>query len=92
MKLFRSKPDKEKEPAKPTARPVAWKNTYFWIATLLVIVGLIGLAKGEGTIRDPGQRPEAHLGLWYLAAAALMAFNGALSHRLTLQHYEEEKD
>ncbi len=90
--MFPFKSKSEKKETKPTPRPVAWKNTYFWIAGLLVVVGLIGLARGEGTIRDPGQRPESHLGLWYLAAAALMAFNGALSHRLTLRHYEEEKD
>lgn len=76
---------------KPIKPPVWWKNTYFWIAGLLVFVGLYGLFRTDATIRDPGQRPETNLPLWYLAAAALMAVNGALSHRLTVQHYEEEK-
>lgn len=72
--------------------PRAWKNTYFWIAGILVLVGVIGLAKGEGTIRDPGQRPEAHLALWYFAAALVMLVNGWLSHRLTVRDFEEAKE
>lgn len=81
-----------KRSSKPAAPPVWWKNTYFWIAALLVIVGVYGLVRGDATIRDPGQRPETNLPLWYLAGALLMALNGALSHRLTVQHYEEEKE
>ena len=77
---------------KPIPVPVWWKNTYFWIAGLLVVVGVYGLLRGADTIRDPGQRPETNLSLWYLAAALLMAVNGAMSHRLTVQHYEEEKE
>lgn len=77
---------------KPVPPPVWWKNTYFWIAGLLVFVGLYGLFRGDATIRDPGQRPETNLPIWYLAAAVLMAVNGAMSHRLTVQHYEEEKN
>ena len=83
---------RSKGQSKPVQPPVWWKNTYFWIAGLLVFVGLYGLFRGDATIRDPGQRPETNLPLWYLAAAVLMAVNGAMSHRLTVQHYEEEKN
>ena len=70
--------------------PVWWKNTYFWISLALVLIGLIGLAKGDSAIRDPGQKVEHGLCWMYFVAAVVMFIGGALSHRQTLQLYNEE--
>ena len=75
---------------KPLAKPIWWKNTYFLIAAFLVVIGIIGIAVGNATIRDPGQRPESNLYLIYFGAAVIMFVNGWLSHRLTVQHYKEQ--
>lgn len=75
---------------KPIPQPVWWKNTFFWIAGLLLIVAIYGLLRGDDTIRDPGQRRENMLPLIYLGGAVVMLINGLLSHRLTVQHYAEE--
>ncbi|CAN5379670.1 hypothetical protein BH11ARM2_BH11ARM2_03160 [soil metagenome] len=77
---------------KPTPKPVWWKNTYFWIAALLLLVGFVGLPffGGDATIRDPGQKKESNLWLLYLVASVLMFANGWLSHKQTVRTYEEE--
>lgn len=77
-----------KSKAAPSA-PRAWKNTYFTIAVILLVVGLIGLVRGEDLIRDPGQRPESHLAFWYIAAAVVMFVNGWLSHRSSIRDFNE---
>lgn len=76
---------------KPAAKPVWTKNTFFWIAGILVVLALIGMVGGDHAIRDPGQKNE-HIPLFliYLAAAVVMAVNGVLSHRQTLQQHAEE--
>lgn len=76
---------------KPPAKPVWWKNTYFWIAGILLIVGIIGLPflGGDHAIRDPGQKREGMLWLLYFVAAVVMFVNGWLSHRQTVQLYRE---
>ena len=76
---------------KPMAKPTWSKNTFFWIAGVLVLLALAGIAFGDRAIRDPGQKAE-HIPLFllYLAAAAIMGVNGVLSHRQTLQQYVEE--
>jgi hypothetical protein len=78
---------------KPMAKPVWWKNTYFWIAGILFIVGVIGLPflGGNKAIRDPGQIPEEGIFLIYWGGAAIMLVNGIISHKMTVQHYQEEK-
>ena len=77
---------------KPLPKPAWHKNTYFWIAALLFILGVIGLPflGGDKAIRDPGQKHEDQLYILYLAASAIMLVNGAISHRQTVQHYKEE--
>jgi hypothetical protein len=77
---------------KPIPKPAWYKNTYFWIAAILFVLGLLGLpfVKGEDAIRDPGQKWETGLAYLYLGASALMLLNGYLSHRQTVQQYEEE--
>ena len=74
---------------KKLPKPAWIKNTYFWIAAILFVVGVVGLASGENTIRDPGQKRESFLQLLYFAGAAVMLLNGYLSHRQTVQHYNE---
>lgn len=76
---------------KPPAPPRWWKNTYFWIAGILVVIGTAGLIAGSSAVRDPGQRPESNLPLIYFGAAVVMFLNGYLSHKLTVQHYDEQQ-
>ena len=79
---------------KPIPKPVAWKNTYFWIAGILFLVGIVGLPffGGERAIRDPGQQPESGLVLIYWVAAVVMWLGGVVSHRQTEQLYNEAHD
>ncbi len=78
---------------KPIPVPKWWKNTYFWIAGILLIVGIIGLPflGGEKAIRDPGQKDEHFLVLIYFAGAVIMFVNGLISHKQTVIHYEEQQ-
>ncbi|MBI1756068.1 MAG: hypothetical protein HY248_05330 [Fimbriimonas ginsengisoli] len=76
---------------KPLPKPNWVKNTYFWIAGLLLLLSLVGFVGGEGTIRDPGQKRESGLAVLYVAAAGLMLVNGLISHRQTIQHYSEQE-
>ncbi len=73
--------------------PAWWKNTYFWIAGILMIIALFGVVRGAPAIRDPGQKREDGLVLLlYFAGAITMFVNGWLSHRQTVQLYEESLD
>jgi hypothetical protein len=74
---------------KPILKPAAWKNTYFWIAGMLALLAVVGLIGGDSVIRDPGQRKESTLWIIYLGASVVMAINGFLSHRQTVQAYSE---
>lgn len=74
---------------KKIPKPVWYKNTYFWIAGILFVLGILGLVKGDEIIRDPGQRREQGLTLLYFVAAVIMYLNGWVSHKQTVQHYEE---
>ena len=78
---------------KPLPKPVWYKNTYFWIAGFLFILGVVGLPflGGDSAIRDPGQKRESNLFLLYFAASAVMLLNGWLSHRQTVLQFEEEQ-
>jgi peptidoglycan/LPS O-acetylase OafA/YrhL len=79
---------------KPLPKPVWYKNTYFWIAGILLVIGILGFPflLGEEAIRDPGQKRESGLVLIYVVGAAVMLINGVLSHRQTVQHYLESKE
>jgi hypothetical protein len=83
-----------KKAARPVPKPAWYKNTYFWIAGILAILGIIGLPflGGDSAIRDPGQKRETGLFLLYMIAAAIMLVNGYLSHRQTVQHYRETEE
>jgi len=76
---------------KAATKPVWYKNTYFWIAVILFILGIVGAISGDQVIRDPGQKREGGLYLLYFVASVVMLVNGYLSHRQTVQQYEEEK-
>ena len=71
------------------ARPAWYKNTYFWIAAALFLLGILALVRGPDTIRDPGQKHENGLAWWYLFASVLMYVNGWLSHQQTVKSYQE---
>ena len=76
---------------KPAGKPVWTKNTFFWIAGVLVLLAVLGIVFGDKAIRDPGQKVEKiPLFILYVVAAIVMAVNGVLSHRQTLQQHAEE--
>ena len=76
---------------KPAGKPVWTKNTFFWIAGILVLLAILGIVFGDKAIRDPGQKIEKiPLFVLYVVAAIVMAVNGVLSHRQTLQQHAEE--
>ena len=76
----------------PIPKPVWWKNTYFWIAGILVVIAFVGLFWGSEAIRDPGQRRENGLTLIYLGGAVVMLINGLISHKQTVQSYSEQME
>ncbi|MBS1716651.1 MAG: hypothetical protein JSS72_02835 [Armatimonadetes bacterium] len=76
---------------KPIPKPVWIKNTYFWITAIMVVIALVGLIFGDKAIRDPGQKKEGLIALMYIVAAVVMFINGVMSHRQTVQSYEEEQ-
>jgi len=75
--------------SKPLPAPKSWKNTYFWIAGLLIVVALLGFAKGQEFIRDPGQRDENGLTFIYLGAALVMLINGYISHTSYVRQFND---
>ncbi len=75
---------------KPIPTPHWWKNTYFWIAAILFLIGFLGLVLGQDSVRDPGQKREDGLALIYFGGALVMLINGLLSHKQTVQHYNEQ--
>lgn len=80
---------KEKKPVTPTKN--SWlKNTYFWIAAVLFILGVVGLIGGDNIIRDPGQRHENKLWAIYFVASIVMLVNGLISHKIWLSSFPEK--
>lgn len=77
-----------------TGVPAWYKNTYFWIAGILFVIAIIGLpfVAGQEAIRDPGQKRENGLSLFYFGGAVLMLVNGLLSHWQTVKHYNERSE
>ncbi|HLK17243.1 MAG TPA: hypothetical protein VKT78_20735 [Fimbriimonadaceae bacterium] len=74
---------------KVPARPAWYKNTYFWIAAALLLLSISAFLRGPDVIRDPGQKREGGLALWYLVASVVMYVNGWLSHQQTVRLYRE---
>ena len=76
-----------------TKLPAWYLNTFFWIGAILLILGVIGLPflGGDQTIRDPGQKREGSLYLYYLVGGIVMIANGWLSHRQTVVAFDEEQ-
>jgi hypothetical protein len=77
-------------PKKP-ARPLWWKNSFYWFAAILLIVAVIGFVRGESAIRDPGQVFETGLPFFYLLGALIMFANGWMTHRHAAKRFEEEE-
>ena len=76
---------------KALPEPAWWKNTYFWLAGAFLILSVVGLIKGDPFIRDPGQKPENHLWVYYFVAAIVAYANGFISHRQTVKDWTEMK-
>jgi len=74
---------------KVPARPAWYKNTYFWIAAALFLLSMFAFVRGPDVIRDPGQKREGGLAIWYLIASVVMYVNGWLSHQQTVRAYRE---
>ena len=74
---------------KVPARPAWYKNTYFWIAVALFLLSVLAKVGGPNLIRDPGQKREDGLAMWYFIAAVVMYVNGWLSHQHTVRIYRE---
>lgn len=71
------------------ARPAWYKNTYFWIAAALFLLSISAFLRGDDVIRDPGQKRETGLAMWYMLAAVVMYVNGWISHQQTVRAYRE---
>lgn len=70
-------------------KPLWWKNSFFWFAAILAVIGLIGLFAGDAAIRDPGQIREGGLVFMYFIGAVVMFVNGLITHRLNEKRYNE---
>jgi len=79
---------------KKLPKPAWIKNTYFWIAGILFVLAIIGLPfiKGDEAIRDPGQKHEGGLAYLYFGASIVMLVNGLISHKQTVQQYQESSE
>ncbi len=55
----------------------------------LLGLAVLGLIRGEAVIRDPGQKFETGLVLFYLVGGIAMLVNGWLTHQQALQTYSE---
>jgi cell division protein FtsW (lipid II flippase) len=64
-----------------------WKKTDFWIAFVLMVIGIVGIARGNKAIADPGQDAHPQLAWLYLLAALIMLINGLISHRQYLRDH-----
>jgi len=69
--------------------PHWYKNTYFWIAAALFLLSISAFLRGPDLIRDPGQKRESGLAMWYLIASVVMYVNGWISHQQTVRAYRE---
>jgi cell division protein FtsW (lipid II flippase) len=80
----------DSKPKKVVSR--SWtRNTYFWIALILFVLGLLAIFKGDNAIRDPGQKKENLLWAIYFGASLVMFINGYLSHRLFIKNLDDEQ-
>jgi hypothetical protein len=76
---------------KEFTKPVWYKNTYFLISGILFFLGIVGAIVGDHAIRDPGQKREGGLYLLYFVASVIMLVNGYISHKQTIQQFEEDQ-
>lgn len=75
--------------SKAPVAPVWWKNTFFLFGFVLVLLAVLGLIRGEAVIRDPGQKFETGLVLFYFLGGIAMLVNGWLTHAQGQQVFDE---
>lgn len=76
--------------SKKSVKPPAWwKNTFFLFGFALLVLAVFGLIKGESVIRDPGQRFETGLVMFYLVGGIVMLANGWMTHQQSVQQFNE---
>lgn len=56
---------------------------------MLLVLAILGLARGEDAIRDPGQKFETGLVMFYFVGGIAMLVNGWLTHHQATQAFEE---
>lgn len=78
--------------SKRPSEPKWWKNTFFLFGFALAGLAVWGLVSGEAVIRDPGQKQESGLVVFYVLAAVVMLLNGWLTHSQSVQAYDELGD
>jgi hypothetical protein len=74
---------------KAPVAPVWWKNTFFLFGIALLALAILGLVRGEGVIRDPGQKFETGLVLYYFIGGVVMLVNGWVTHSQNVQAFSE---
>lgn len=74
---------------KAPVSPVWWKNTFFLFGFLLLALAVFGLVRGESAIRDPGQKFESGLVVFYFVGGIAMLVNGWITHVQARQVFEE---
>ncbi len=75
--------------SKAPVAPVWWKNTFFLFGIVLILLAVLGLIRGEAVIRDPGQKFETGLVLFYFLGGVAMLVNGWLTHSQGQQLFDE---
>jgi hypothetical protein len=75
--------------SKAPIAPVWWKNTFFLFGFVLVLLAVLGLIRGEAVIRDPGQKFETGLVIFYFLGGIAMLVNGWLTHSQGQQLFDE---
>lgn len=59
---------------------------------MLLAVAVVGAIRGESTIRDPGQKFETGLVLFYFVGGVAMLVNGWLTHAQSVQAFHEYQE
>ncbi len=66
-------------------------NSSIIIGIICLLISMAGIVRGNAAISEPGMPVHPHAWQIYLAAAAIMLFNGFLSVRLSRKAEERKK-